>query len=365
MSSTAPESPNTPIQIPWVLDPMSEPGCRPDPREPLATSWRTNHLRITTDSGVFTVRPAQQGETSATPDALFPGTSRVHILTAWNPAGLPKTLQDNISADAELWSWEQDDDPSPAVVYGTEHAWVEPSLALKDHTRSDALRDAHRFTQPVVLEWDSAGMRPLATGVVDVSGLDETPYPVVVEPAPLGCPMTVGFVGPCRSAGGPYGSRAINAAAMWQQHRALLVSAFGCADQCPRSHGGAIALENAYVPSRFGGWQWADRRADAQREEAMGHLGWIGDGLVLAFLDWDPEYINSAYSGEHDGRQFTIVPSRQSGRWGLILTHSEEGRLLGSRFVSNEELRRLGMEQQRDHVWATLGELIGSPPRDW
>lgn len=97
----------------------------------------------------------------------------------------------------------------------------------------------------------------------------------------------------------------------------------------------------------------------------MGNLGWIGDGLALAFLDWDPEYVNSAYSGEHDGRQFTIVPSQESGRWGLSLTHSEKGRILGSRFVSNEELRSFGMEQQRDHVWATLGELIGSPPHYW
>jgi hypothetical protein len=68
----------------------------------------------------------------------------------------------------------------------------------------------------------------------------------------------------CAPYGGPYGSAAIEAAAIWSFQGKLLINALGCSvcqqpGQPYRRRTGAIAINPAAVPSRFGGWQWMSR----------------------------------------------------------------------------------------------------------
>jgi hypothetical protein len=70
--------------------------------------------------------------------------------------------------------------------------------------------------------------------------------------------MRLGADAVCVRQGGPFGSRAIAAAACWEQHRAMLVFALGCTvfgGGVVDGNGRPIAVVSLFVPSRRGGWQ--------------------------------------------------------------------------------------------------------------
>ena len=70
----------------------------------------------------------------------------------------------------------------------------------------------------------------------------------------------------------PFGSRAITAATLWEKHRALLVSALGCAvcgGGVVDGNGRPIPLVSSFVPSRRGGWQSGPPLSSASLDAAM------------------------------------------------------------------------------------------------
>ena len=81
------------------------------------------------------------------------------------------------------------------------------------------------------------------------------------------CPMRVDDIVGARCAmhGGPYGSRAIHASAIWASHRSVLLPRLGC-DSCAggteptlgplgNTHG-PILLRDLGLASRYGGYVW-------------------------------------------------------------------------------------------------------------
>ena len=66
-----------------------------------------------------------------------------------------------------------------------------------------------------------------------------------------------------------------------------------------------------------------------------------------------------------DERRFAVVPGFDGYRWGPQMTHASADTVLGVRFLPVPELRPMGLEQQRNHSWQVLGELIGTPPMTW
>jgi hypothetical protein len=69
----------------------------------------------------------------------------------------------------------------------------------------------------------------------------------------------------CTMVGGPYGSAAIHAAAIWSTTRAIFLKRLGCTPcNKGREHiggpgGEAILVREPHMPSRFGGFQWPVR----------------------------------------------------------------------------------------------------------
>ena len=63
---------------------------------------------------------------------------------------------------------------------------------------------------------------------------------------------------------------------LWEQHRALLVSAPGCT-VCEGGvvcdNGRLMAISSSYVPSRRGGWQWGPALSDAAFDALYGVEG--------------------------------------------------------------------------------------------
>lgn len=160
----------------------------------------------------------------------------------------------------------------PAVLMAPGREWVETGAVVLGQSRDKIVSKALHFGQEAVLLWDERGISVISTGLsADV--VDWPPVAVAMSRALLGCPMRFGAEAICVRQGGPYGSRAIAAASLWEQHRALLVSALGCT-VCEGGvvcgNGRPLAGSSSYVPSRRGGWQWGPPLSDAARAADWG-----------------------------------------------------------------------------------------------
>jgi hypothetical protein len=231
-------------------------------QETVFDSYANQHYRLELDGRLFQLAPVDQEtqlpETEERPVA--PG----FIISAWNPNGDPAFENDNNDANEQLERDLAHFTYTPLVTLARNSRWIERSFLVQGINRDKAIELARKYGQK--------GLVALTDNTLEVILVDE-PTPAnsqtlkVIELPVAPCPLMLEFEAEneCRPYGGPYGSAAIEAAAVWSFQSKLLIGALGCSvcqkpSQPYRQRSGAIAIRPAAVPSRFGGWQWMPRK---------------------------------------------------------------------------------------------------------
>ena len=269
------------VQVPYAPH-RDDPGkrrFREPPAMSVQESYRHNTIRINV-RGEFPidVTPAGEGAAfSADPGTIFGTESPVWIVSGCNAFGRLSTVEDQAATTEVLheqldvmgWIWH------PAVLMAPGREWVETGAVVLGASQDEIVSKALRHGQEAVLLWDERGISVVATGLSD-DVVDGLPVAVRTSPARLGCPMRCGADVMCARQGGPFGSRAMAVATLWEQHRALLVSALGCS-VCEGgvvcANGRPMAISSTYVPSRRGGWQWGPALSEAALDALYGEEG--------------------------------------------------------------------------------------------
>ena len=259
-----PEQPSQ-VKVPYPPHP-SDPGkrrFREEPEVSVQDSYRLNTIRVALPGRApIDVVPATAGDqtvSSVDPGTVFGAESPVWIVSGCNAFGRLSTPDDQAATTAGLhehleergWTWH------PAVLMAPGREWVETGAVVLGQSRDEIVSTAVYHGQEAVLLWDEYGVRTVATGLAE-DLVDGPPVAVATSAALLGCPMRFGADAVCVRQGGPFGSRAIVAAATWERHRALLVSALGCLvceGGVVDGNGRPISLVSWFVASRRGGWQ--------------------------------------------------------------------------------------------------------------
>lgn len=268
------------VKVPYAPH-RNDPGkrrFREQPPTSVQESYRHNTIRLDLPGqGPIDVTTADGGAVSVDPRAVFGAESPVWIVSGCNTYGRLSTVDDQASSTEILherlgamdWTWYL------AVLMAPGREWVETGAVVLGASQDEIVSKALRHGQEAVLLWDERGISVVATGLSD-DVVDGMPVAVATAPARLGCPMRFGADGICARQGGPFGSRAMAVATMWEQHRALLVSALGCT-VCD---GGVVCANRRplagsalYVPSRRGGWQWGPPLSHAAIDAAWGQEG--------------------------------------------------------------------------------------------
>ena len=255
-----------PVQPPSRFQSSQGGVLRCSPRTPTVESYRRTVVRIWPDGVESTpvdLVPAP-GETTSTPEDLFGVADPVYIVSGMHSFDRLTTRDDDAASLLTLrerlegWRW------CPSVSTSPDRQWVEGGAVVREDREEAVLYFAAYHGQGVVLRWDEGGMVPLPTRrSVDVGGSD--PVAVRIVPALTGCPMRCGADGVCKVYGGPWTSSAISAAMIWQQHRAMLLDAFGC-DVCDGEGGPHVgSAVDLFTPSRSGGWQFGPPRTSIAR----------------------------------------------------------------------------------------------------
>ena len=123
----------------------------PDPA--LVTAYEAATLAVTFPSGIATFdRTGQRtGE---------PITSPFGAITAWNPSGKPRSLQENeaaqseLAADIEAARWQG----YPAVSYDPSGAHREPQFAIIGAPAAELLALARKYRQAAHFWWDGLSL---------------------------------------------------------------------------------------------------------------------------------------------------------------------------------------------------------------
>lgn len=269
------------VKVPYAPH-RNDPGkrrFREAPAMSVQKSYRHNTIRLDLPGQVpIDVTPMGRGAvTSVDPRTVFGAESPVWIVSGCNTYGRLSTVDDQASSVEVLheqlggmdWTWH------PAVLMASGREWVETGAVVLGASQEKIVSKALRHGQEALLLWDKRGISVVATGLRD-DVVDGLPVAVATSPALLGCPMRFGADGTCARQGGPFGSRAMAVATMWEQHRALLVAALGCT-VCEGGvvcgNGQPLAISSSYVPSRRGGWQWGPPLSDAAIDAAWGEKG--------------------------------------------------------------------------------------------
>ena len=262
---TQPQPQLSQVKVPYPPDryERDEGRLREEPEVSVQESYRRNVIRVALPgAAIIDVVPAAAGgqvTSSMAPAKIFGAGSPVWIVSGCNAFGRLCTPEDQAATTEVLlesfesrgWTWH------PAVLIDPGRQWVETGAVVLGPSRDEMVSTALYHGQEAVLLWDKHGVRTIATGLAD-DVVDGPPVAVVTSPALLGCPMRFGADAVCVRQGGPFGSRAIAAATLWEKHRALLVSALGCTvcgGGVVDGNGRPIALVSSFVPSRRGGWQ--------------------------------------------------------------------------------------------------------------
>ena len=200
-------------------------------------------------------------------DVPHPWGGPVLVISAWNPHGEPRTLQQNTDDQQRLVSRVSEHAGTVAgrvVAVAPDHGWAEEALVVTGLRLADGRELAAAFGQAALLSWDDAQVAVVPTGAV--GQLTAAQWGWQVSDHPVTCPMRLDERPgrQCTVHGGPWTSGAIHAAAVWQSHRALLTSLLGC-EVCADGTGpvngpgggrGAIMLNPPRLGSRHGGYVW-------------------------------------------------------------------------------------------------------------
>lgn len=238
---------------------------RREPGEPIAESYLSNVVRIPTDTGPVDLTPSSDRVSVAPSEVYGPACHTVWFVSSSHGFSRAMTQPEQHLhqqrftelLDLQGWSWR------PATCFPTGRQWIELGAVLLQTPESDWGPDevlflAHQFGQDAVIRWDAEGFTALPTPSVATPEAHSHTVPVSAELAAGGCPLVGGRDEWCKREGGPWTSGSITAAAVWQQHRRMLVDALGCG-VCgggPHSPGRAVLARELFLPSRQGGWQW-------------------------------------------------------------------------------------------------------------
>jgi hypothetical protein len=200
-------------------------------------------------------------------EVAHPWGEPVLVVSAWNPRGEPRTLQQNADEQQVLADRVVDLGGivrGEVVAVPPDHGWAEQALIVADLDQEEGRELASAFGQAAILAWGARHIRLVPTGVLGAVAQSERAWAITDEP--MTCPMRLDERPgeQCTVHGGPWTSGAIHAAAVWQSHRALLTTLLGC-DSCSDGSGavngpgggrGAIMLEPPRLGSRHGGYVW-------------------------------------------------------------------------------------------------------------
>ncbi|WP_169987049.1 DUF3293 domain-containing protein [Microbispora sp. H10836] len=231
---------------------------RPDEQPDIAAAWTGAVLRLTLDDHILRVGPAVGGPD--TDEIPHPLGEVAHVLTGWNPGGLPGRLAHNLDAHRRLLDDLHERGlrlRTDAACHHPEFAWAEQSMVAVGAQESLVLEVARRFGQPAVLRWTAGLLTPIGTHTGEPLADGD---PVVVTRLPRRpCVMTGEARDEvCRNPGGPWISRSRAVGTDWNDRRTCLYTALGC-DTCHGARAAGIAGAAARVvfirpsvPSRYG-----------------------------------------------------------------------------------------------------------------
>jgi len=220
------------------------------------------------------LRPALAGET-ATPEE-FPAQDTLWLLTAWNAHGRPSDYETNVRASADLRNRVESLGGHVLDTMTTTpatRAWVEDTLLIAGIEEAVAVALAVEFGQPALTRWTKDALTTVPSGSGPDVHVSSQPWSMArTSPA---CPMLLDDSGVTRCAvrGGPWGSSAINASAIWYAHRDLMLPRLGCAPcrdgaLAPLGPGGSPLSTGISVlafGSRYGGYVWTHTDASERR----------------------------------------------------------------------------------------------------
>lgn len=153
-----------------------------------------------------------------------------------------------------------------------DRAWFEGAFLIRGLTRQEAISIGVEFGQGAIVEWQRGRLTLLPTGLLP--DLDLVTRSASIRPAPDWCPVRdderPGAF--CVQIGGPYGSAAIHACAMFIKHHGVAIDLLGCGTcedgrlpdeqrQYPTSH-----ADNVIIGSRHGGTFWPPPDPSMERE---------------------------------------------------------------------------------------------------
>ena len=193
------------------------------------------------------------------------------ILTAWNKFGQPTEEQINERQNQELKEHlvKRSLKIEPILTLASNFRWLEESFYVEGLTFQQAEDIATAYGQLAFVTFTENKATIKLTTNASFMGLPRdtelTTNIKVNEVTFYHCPARypANDKKRCQMVGGPFGSAAIHASAIWQTTRDQFVKRLGCTP-CNREPnltkgpgGGAILVSQPDIPSRFGGFQWA------------------------------------------------------------------------------------------------------------
>lgn len=218
--------------------------------QPMFRLWSGGPTEPAVDVG-----PSPDAASIAPGEALGNDTEVAWILTAPHPIG--GTRLDLVRAGAELRSGVHASGLSwrPVVATGSGREWLEHGALVVGVDEVTGLEPAVPLGRDWVWRWDAEGITlvPLIEGI-DVAA---PAVPVTISPVLPGCPMRGGVDERCRSEGGPWTTASRVAKLVWEEHRRMLVDAFGCGVCGGTDQPSSFRIDSAVewlAPRRGGRW---------------------------------------------------------------------------------------------------------------
>lgn len=225
------------------------------PKEPVESTYTTNHVRLELGEVVVDLVPTPGEEVTARPSDLgLEGP--LFVINAGYPSHVPSTIPESLGRVESFhenlralgWPFHR------AVIFPASRAWVELGVALTGLDELDLELLTHQRQLPGVHVWDDAGLSLSPTSSPQAW---PRPVPVSIRPVEPGCPMRLdGGRESCAPEGGPWVGASVATRMWWDAHQQLMVSAFGCpvCSARPPAPGRAVPLVACSQPTRTRGW---------------------------------------------------------------------------------------------------------------
>jgi hypothetical protein len=195
------------------------------------------------------------------------------IITAWNPFGKPTSESENLRLNEQLREKlvAKNINFEPIVTLASNWRWLEDSYLVTNIEIEQAEKLATDFGQLAFVQLKGNEALIRLTRNANFMNLDKKLLVISnitsKELTTFKCPARYPAENnsKCTMVGGPYGSAAIHAAAIWSTTRAIFLKRLGCTPcNKGREHiggpgGEAILVREPHMPSRFGGFQWPVR----------------------------------------------------------------------------------------------------------